>query len=254
MNLKLTRPLVVFDVETTGLDPETDRIVQLAAVRLEPDGSRLPGEWLINPGVPCSAEAEQVHGFTAEKLGAAPRWHEVAPAIHAFFDGADIGGFNVARFDLPFLRKELARVDLALGQHCVVDVMALYHKLQPRNLEAAYKHYCGRELKDAHDAAADAAATIEVLEALLVRHQYVPDDPAGLAAFGVPEGAVDPDGKLLRRSDGAIIVNFSRNHKGKPLTEVDGGFLEWMMSKDFTPEVLEHIGGELKRRRSGAAP
>lgn len=253
--LELERPLVVFDLETTGVDPETDRIVEISACRLDPDGGRTWLDHRVNPGIPIPPEAAAIHGISDEDVADAPRFDDLADEIEAFFEGADLGGFNVARFDLPALDAEFRRVgrDVGLTGRQVVDVMTIFHRKERRDLGAAVRLYLGREHDGAHAARADVEATVGILEAQVRRYDDLPGTVEGLDAWckAPPPGALD-HGRRLVWSAGEAVVNFGP-HRGRTLREVAAdpdarGFLRWILGKDFEADVKRIVADALDGR------
>ena len=249
MRLKLTRPLVILDVETTGVHPQVDRIVQIGLVKLYP-GDRWPTEWLtlINPCMLIPPEVTRVHGITDAMVADAPRFAEIASKLAGGLKDCDLGGFNV-RFDLLFLKNEFSRVGgkTVLDGAKIVDPFRIYSQREPRTLTAAYEYYTGKKLEGAHDALVDARAAAEVLISQLERYPDLPDtvDELHRVYFEqVAEGFLDPDGKLAWRH-GLATINFGK-WATIPLARVDKGYLKWMMDGDFTPEVKHIIGEALK--------
>ncbi len=244
--LHLTRPIVCFDLETTGVDPATDRIVQISVLRVEPDGSRQVRTRKINPGRPIPPEATAVHGIRDEDVADAPTFRRIAKGLLDLLDGADLAGFNVSRFDIPLLDREFRDCGLSLGldQRRIVDAMTIFHRMEPRDLSAATKFYLGREHSGAHDAEADVVASFEVLEAQLERYGDLPRSVDELDAWirQVPENAADPDGKFVHE-DGKVVFNFGR-HKGKPLAEVAASapdYLQWILGSDFPEDAKRFV-------------
>ncbi|MCZ2085576.1 MAG: 3'-5' exonuclease, partial [Flavobacteriales bacterium] len=167
MNLKLHKPLCVFDLETTGTQVAKDRIVEISILKVNPDSSRESKTWLVNPGMPIPPETSAIHGITDEKVKDAPTFKEIASKVMDMISGTDLGGFNSNRFDVPLLAEELLRAgfDFDLSKFKLVDAQTIFHKMEPRNLTAAYQFYCKKELINAHSAEADVLATFEVLDA-----------------------------------------------------------------------------------------
>lgn len=239
MTLNLERPLVVFDLETTGTNVNADRIVDICLVARMPDGSVDRWATLVNPGVPIPKAASDVHGITDEMVADAPRFADVAAEVVARLKGCDLGGFNVARFDLPLLQAELVRAGkpLDMGGVHVVDAMAIYHAREKRDLASAVRLYLGRAHDGAHRAQADAEATLQVLEAQ-VRHYKLAADVPALAVAGRSVEGIDADGKFVW--DGAEAVLAFGKYKGKSLRMVargDAGFLRWMLGATFAEDT-----------------
>jgi len=244
--LQLTRPIVCFDLETTGIDPASDRIVEISILRLEPDGTRLTRTRRINPGRPIPEEATAVHGIRDEDVADAPSFRQVAKGLLELLEGADLTGFNVARFDIPLLDREFrdCKLNLALDQRRIVDAMTIFHRMEPRDLSAATRFYLDREHTGAHGAEADVQASFEILEAQLTRYEELPDSVDGLDAWirRVPDNAADQSGKFVHE-DGRVVFNFGK-HKGKPLAEVAASmpdYLQWILGSDFPDDAKQVV-------------
>ena len=226
--LALDRPLAVFDIESTGLNPRTDRILELAVVRLEPGGGRTERRWLLNPGVPIPAESTAVHGITDARVRGAPRFEEKAAEILAFFRDCDLGGFGLSKLDVPILEEEFARCGMFFnaGGRRLVDALRVYHRREPRDLAAAMRFYCGEELEGAHGAAADAAAALRVLEGEFARYPDLPTDPDAFDREINPRDPfnVDREGRF-RWANREATVNFGKK-KGQTLRALAGRFPE----------------------------
>lgn len=239
MKLNLKRPAIVFDLETTGVNLTQDRIIELSVIKIHPDGLEETKTRRINPGMPIPPSSTEVHGITDEDVADCPTFDQVAKSLYEWIQDCDIIGFNSNKFDVPMLMEEFLRagveVDLS-GVH-LIDVQNIYHKLERRNLSAAYQFYCGKELKDAHSAEADTRATYEILMAQL---DHYPDDLVNdvesLSEFSRYNRNVDFAGLLIYNEQGDIIINFGK-YKGKPLRDVlikDPGYYSWVMQADFT--------------------
>ena len=245
MRLTLERPLIVFDVETTGLDPVRDRIVELAALKIFPDGHREEKCKRFNPLIPIPKEASDVHGITDEDVKNEPPFAKVARGemgIAAFFADCDLAGFNIVNFDVPILQAELDRADakLDLSKVAMVDAYKLFTAKEPRNLEAAVTFYCGRDHEDAHSALGDVKATAEVLAAQLERYPDLPVTPAELDAFVRKPEWVDRQGKLRLVND-KITVAFGRN-KGRTLEYLareEPDYIRWMIQNEVVPDAMD---------------
>jgi len=240
MLLSLERPLAFFDLETTGVRIGKDRIVQIGIVRLLPDGTRERYQTLVNPEMPIPPEATAVHGISDFDVSFAPRLREVASEVLGHLEGCDLAGFNVIRFDVPFLAEELHRVgqpwDTALLR--IVDAQRIFHKTERRDLSAALKFYTGREHDGAHDALSDVEATADVLLAQLDRYTDLPREVAALGEFsGDRDRAPDPAGKLKFDDRGTVCLGFGK-YSGWPLENIgrnDPGYLQWLMTKAELP-------------------
>jgi len=245
-NLRLEKPLIVFDLETTGVDTDRDRIVEIAAVKVLPDGSRESRRRLVNPGIPIPAGATAVHGITDEDVRDAPSFSKIAQGFLDFLGDGDLAGFNVARFDVPMLARELrdCGLDLNAGARRVIDAMTIYHRKERRDLSAAVKFFLGRDHEGAHSADADVDATLDVLEAQLARYDDLPNTVAELDRWqrNVPENAVDAGGKFVWEN-GVAVVAFGK-HKGRSLEEMvkkHRGYLEWIRGADFPEDAREIV-------------
>lgn len=243
-HVNLERPLVCFDLETTGVSPERDRIVEIGLVRVEPDGTRKSYRTLVNPEMPIPPQATAVHGISDADVAGAPTLAGVARELIALFDGADLAGFNSIGYDAPLLENDLRRVgvEFSLEGRRHVDAMRIFHRMEPRTLVAAYLKYCGKDLTEAHAALADVEATLEVLDAMVERYEELPDDVAALHEISNPnEGRwVDRTRKLEWNDAGQAVFTFGK-HGGKTLQEVARlapDYLEWMLGKDFSAELL----------------
>ena len=257
-NLKLTRPLAVFDLETTGIDVEKDKIVQLAIIRVEPYGTRRTFETLVNPERPIPPEATAVHGIKDSDVANAPTFAQVRREVEELLADADLAGYNSVRFDQPLLAAELKRAGSEMDFRDVkhLDAMRIFHQMERRDLTAAYKFYCDKDLVDAHSALADTTATLEILDAQIARYDEVPDDVENLHVFCNPDEGkyVDRTRKLVWNDDGEAEFTFGK-YQGRSINAVAGenrGYLEWMLSKDFSEELKsimrEALGGVFPRK------
>jgi len=240
--IQLDRPLIVFDIEATGTSPRVDRIIELAAVRIEPDGSETPGYWLLNPGIPIPVETTAVHGITDEIVRSCPTFKEKSLEILAYFGEADLAGFNAGRFDIPMLAEEFARVGIIFDadRRRLLDAQRIFHAKEPRDLSAALAFYCGREHVDAHGAEADVRATLDVL---LGQFRRYPDLPKDLDALDRLFNPIDPfnadrSGRLRWVND-ELTVNFGKKKgaKVRDLVAEDPGFLKWIIKNDFPQDT-----------------
>ena len=241
MQLALQRPLAFFDLETTGIKIGKDRIVQVGVVRLDPDGVRTSYQSLVNPGIPIPAEATAIHGITDLDVAMAPTLDAIATELLDQLAGCDLAGFNCLRFDVPFLAEEFFRVGVEwdYANLRVVDVARIYHQMEPRNLSAALKYYCGREHEGAHDALADVEATADVLLAQLERY---PDKLQGTVDFlgelsGDRKRSPDAAGKLKFDDRGQVCLAFGKyaNWTLESIGRNDPGYLQWLMTKAELP-------------------
>lgn len=251
--LTLKRPLVFFDVETTGIDPFHDRIIEIGAVKLLPDGTQTEYHRRINPGMPIPPGATAIHNITDDMVKDEPYFGDIIPELQELFFDADLGGYNVKIFDIPILTTEFKRVGLDLDYETmnIVDAMAIFKIKEPRTLTAAYKKYCGKELENAHSAVADIRASIEVLEGQLSFYSDLPATPEELHTFCFPKDpdAFDAEGKL-RFVDGKLTINFGKN-KGKSLEELasyDRYYLDWILNGSFPEKVKKAVKQALNER------
>lgn len=244
MKLNLKRPIVFFDLETTGTNITNDRIVEISVVKVMPDGSEIVKTRRINPGCPIPAEATAVHHITDEDVKNEPEFRKVARSLADFFAGCDIAGFNSNRFDIPLLDQEFQRagVDCDFSKARFVDVQTIFHKKEQRTLVAAYKFYCGKDLGDeAHSAAGDTMATYEVLKAQLDRYEDLPNDIEALSEFSSQNRNVDFMGRLIYDEQRREVINFGK-YKGRLAEEVlknDPGYYSWIMQGDFTKNTKD---------------
>jgi DNA polymerase-3 subunit epsilon len=244
-NLQLERPLVFFDLETTGTDPARDKIVEIAVLRLEPDGSRVARTRRINPERPIPPDAVAIHGIRDDDVREEPPFRRVAKGLLELLEGADLAGFNVRRFDVPLLDRELREcgLDLHVDRRRIVDAMTIFHRKEPRDLSAAVRYYLGREHEGAHAAEADLTATLEVLDAQLERYDDLPRSVAELDGWSRSgRDAVDEHGKFVRR-DNDVVFAFGK-HQGRSLRDVAQeapDYLQWIVSSDFPEDAKQLV-------------
>ena len=246
---KLNRPLVWLDLETTGLDPRRDRIVEISIIREEPDGSVEERTRRINPQMPIAAGATAIHGITNDDVKDEPPFDRVAKDLAGILEGADLGGFGVTRFDLPLLSAEFRRagVSFSLAGRSVIDAKTIYHQKEPRDLSAASRYYLGNDLQSAHSAAADVKAARDVFYQQLERYPDLAGDVDSLSEQLRDASWVDTEGKLSWHG-GEAAINFGK-HRGRTLRELASNqpdYLEWMVGSDFSTEVIEIIRNALK--------
>ena len=244
MKLTLDRPIVFFDVETTGLNIGTDRIIEIAMLKVMPDGQTRQLIHRINPGRPIPDEAYQIHGISNEDVADKPTFSQLAGEIATFIRDCDLGGYNSDKFDIPVLAEEFARAnyDIDLKRTRFVDVQAIFFKKEPRNLSAAYRFYCGRNLENAHSAMADVQATWEVLQAQLDRYDDLVPKVESLSEMSQASKFVDFAGRIIFDDAGEELFNFGR-HKGKKVLDVfrkEPQYYDWMMQGDF-PEYTKRV-------------
>lgn len=237
MNLKLYKPLCVFDLETTGTNVGKDRIVEICILKVNPDASRESKTWLVNPEMPIPKESSAIHGITDDRVKDAPTFKDIASKVLEMISGSDLGGFNSNRFDVPLLAEELLRagLDFDLSKFKLVDAQTIYHKMEPRNLSAAYNFYCQKTLENAHSAEADVLATFEVLDAQVGHYEDLPNEVAGLSDFSFHSKFADLAGMIHFNDKEQEIFAFGK-YKGQVVKEVfqkDLGYYGWLQSADF---------------------
>jgi DNA polymerase III subunit epsilon len=244
--LALDRPVVFFDTETTGTNPRLDRIVEIACVKIHPDGRRESLVRRLDPGMPIPRGASAVHGIFDADVAGQPTFADVAEELDGFFSGCDLAGYNVAGFDLPMLRVEFLRAgrDFDVASRRLIDAQRIFFAHEPRHLTAAARLYCGREHAGAHGALADAEMTLDVFVGQLERYGDLPRSVAQLHELYCAglDRDVDPEGKI-RLVDGEPTVNFGR-YRGRTLKEMgreDPSFLEWILSEDFSRPVKDIV-------------
>ncbi len=248
MNLKLYKPLCTFDLETTGTNISKDRIVEICILKVNPDASRETKTWIVNPEMLIPKESSAIHGITDEKVKDAPTFREIAPKIQEMISGCDLAGFNSNRFDVPLLAEEFLRVglDFDLSKIKLVDAQTIFHKMEQRNLTAAYKFYCKKDLENAHSAEADVLATFEVLDAQVAHYEDLPNDIAGLSEFSFHNKFADLAGMIHFDENNQEIFGFGK-YKGQNVKEVfqkDLGYYAWIQNADFplyTKKILTGI-------------
>ncbi len=239
MKLNLKNPLVFFDLETTGTNINSDRIVEICYLKVYPNGNEESKTLRINPEMHIPEDSSAIHGIYDEDVKDCPTFKDVAKKIATDIEGCDLAGFNSNRFDIPVLAEEFLRagIDIDLMKRKFVDVQVIYHKLEQRTLSAAYKFYCNKNLEDAHTAEADTRATYEVLKAQLDRYpDTLENDIAFLSNYSCFNKNVDFAGRIVYNDQGVEVFNFGK-YKGMPVTEIllkDPGYYSWIMQGDFT--------------------
>ncbi|MGJ8659803.1 3'-5' exonuclease [Cellulophaga fucicola] len=248
MDLKLTRPICFFDLETTGINVAKDRVVEISILKVYPNGNKESKTWLVNPEMQIPEEVIAVHGITNEKVANEPTFAALSKEIYAMIKDCDLGGYNSDRFDIPLLAEEMLRadVDFDMKNTVSVDVQTIFHKMEKRTLEAAYKFYCDKDLTNAHSAAADTNATYEVLKSQLDRYPELENDIKKLSEFTTRRKFVDFAGFIIIDKDGDAAFSFGK-HKGKKVDAVlekEPGYFGWILNADFplyTKKVLTQI-------------
>lgn len=250
MSLLLQRPLVFIDLETTGVNLATDRIVEIAIVKVLQNGTKLVKQKIINPQIPIPKSSSDIHGITDEKVKDAPTFKEVANELKQFIDNADLSGYNSNRFDIPLLMEEFIRagITIEMTNRKLVDVQHIFHMMEKRTLGAAYKFYCEKELDGAHSAEADATATWEILEAQLTRYEHLGNTLETILQFTGEEKFVDFARRFKMEND-VEVFNFGK-HKGRPVCDVlkaEPQYYDWMMKGDFPLHTKQKLTEILNR-------
>ena len=253
MKLNLKRPLVFFDLETTGINITNDRIVELSYIKVMPDGSEIRKTVRVNPGMHIPESATAIHHITDDDVKDKPLFKQVAKQLSNDFEGCDFAGFNSNRFDIPLLVEEFLRagVNFDISKRKFIDIQTIFHKMEQRTLTAAYKFYCNKDLDNAHSANADTEATYEVLQAQLDRYPSLENDVDFLAKYSAQNRNVDLAGRIILNDNNVEVFNFGK-YKGQPVVDVlkkDCGYFGWIMQGDFpqnTKNVLTNIKLRMK--------
>ena len=261
MRLQLDKPLIIFDLETTGTNITSDRIVEIAMIKIYPDYSEEEYCKRVNPGIPIPPEITEIHGISNEDIANSPRFEEIAEEVLNFIADGDLGGYNSNKFDIPVLAEELMRAGLAVDFSIrkFVDVQNIFHKMEQRTLAAAYQFYCNKSIENAHSALYDAKATWEVLKAQLDRYTDLSEKVDELSKFSTVGNftLLDFAGRIAKNEKGEAIYNFGK-HKGKSVREVnkiEPGYYGWMLDADFplyTKQVLRAEMEKIKLERQHA--
>lgn len=255
MRLKLDRPLIIFDLETTGTNILSDRIVEISLIKVYPDGTQERKTRRLNPEMPIPAEATAVHHITDEMVKNEPTFRQISKSLLNIFDGADVAGYNSNKFDVPLLIEEFARVGekFDMEGRKFIDVQNIFHKMEQRTLIAAYRFYCGKDLNNPHSAVADTQATFEVLLGQLERYPDLGADVESLADFSRMNKAVDLAGRIVEDEKGEPVFNFGK-HKGRSVKDVfrrEPSFYSWMMQGEFaknTKDVITKLFAETRKQ------
>jgi len=248
MQINLVNPLIFIDLETTGINVNKDRVVEISMLKVFPNGKEESKTRRINPEMPIPPEATAIHGITDEDVKDCPRFKTIAKSLAAQIEGCDLAGFNSNRFDIPLLAEEFLRadVDIDLSKRKFVDVQTIFHKMEQRTLSAAYKFYCNKDLELAHSAEIDAKATYEVLKAQLERYADLKNDINFLSEFSSFNNNVDFAGRMIYNAKREEVFNFGK-YKGRLVTEVfniDPSYYSWILNGDFalnTKKILTEI-------------
>lgn len=253
MKLNLTKPIVFFDLETTGVNIAKDRVVEISILKVFPNGNKESKTWLVNPEIEIPKEASDIHGITNEKLVTEPTFKELAPQINELIGDADLAGFNSNRFDIPLLAEELLRagIDFDMNNRKAVDVQTIFHKKEQRTLGAGYQFYCGKELVGAHGAEADTNATYEILLAQVEKYEDLENSVEALSEFSTHGKRADFAGFILFNDKDQEIFSFGK-YKGRTVEEVlkeNPGYNAWIQNADF-PLYTKKVLREIKERMS----
>ena len=245
MQLNLKRPIIFFDLETTGTNITRDRIVEFSYIKVYPDGKEESKTRRLNPEMPIPADASAIHHIYDEDVKDEPTFRQISKALLQIFEGCDIAGYNSNKFDVPLLIEEFGRAGLNfdVANRHFIDVQNIFHKMEKRTLVAAYKFYCGKDLEDAHSALADTQATYEVLKSQLDMYGELENDVEKLAEFSRAGKAVDLAARVVLNDKDVPVFNFGK-HKGKPVKEVfkkEPSFYSWMMQGDFAKNTKDVI-------------
>ncbi|GAB1856321.1 3'-5' exonuclease [Flavobacteriaceae bacterium MHTCC 0001] len=248
MSLNLTKPICFFDLETTGINITSDRIVEISVLKVYPSGKEECKTWRVNPEMPIPKDVSEIHGITDADVADKPTFKTLAKEVYNMIKDSDLGGFNSNRFDIPLLAEEMLRadVDFDMKNRLAIDVQTIFHKMEQRTLSAAYKFYCNKSLDDAHSAEADTNATYEVLKAQIEKYDALENDTKFLAEFSSRKKFADFAGFIAYNKNGEECFSFGK-HKGKLVTEVlekEPGYFGWLLNADFplyTKKVLTAI-------------
>lgn len=255
--LSLKRPIIFFDLESTGTDAARDRIIEMALVKLYPDGKRDTYIKRVNPGIPIPASTTAIHGITDEDIKDCMAFKQIAHNLYDWMKGCDLGGYASSKFDIPMLAEEFLRagINVDFTERHMIDVQQVFFKMESRTLSAAYNFYCSKKLENAHSAEADTLATIEVLEAQLERYADLSPDVKDLHAFTEGDPFVDYARRIVMR-DGHPVFNFGK-HKGRKVEDIftqEPQYYDWMMQADFslhTKQKISEILNKMKLSKSG---
>jgi len=253
MKLNLTKPIVFFDLETTGVNIGSDRIVEISILKVFPNGNKESKTWLVNPEIEIPQGATDVHGITNEQVVTEPTFKELAPKVNEMIADSDLAGFNSNRFDIPLLAEELMRagIDFDMNNRKAIDVQVIFHKKEQRTLGAGYQFYCGKELEGAHGAEADTNATYEILLAQLEKYDDIENSVEALSEFSTHGKRADFAGFILMNEDDQEIFSFGK-YKGRTVEDVlkeNPGYNNWIQNADF-PLYTKKVLREIKERMS----
>jgi len=253
MKLNLEKPIVFFDLETTGINIGTDRIVEISILKVFPNGNKESKTWLVNPEMEIPKDSSDIHGITNEQVVAEPTFKELASQVSALIAGCDLAGFNSNRFDIPLLAEELMRagIDFDMNDRKAIDVQVIFHKKEQRTLSAGYQFYCGKELEGAHGAEADTNATYEILLAQIAKYEDIGNTVEVLSEFSTHGKRADFAGFILVNEDEQEVFSFGK-YKNRTVEEVfkeNPGYHNWIQNADF-PLFTKKVLREIKQRMS----
>ena len=254
MKLKLERPLVFFDLETTGTNPTTDRIVEISLIKVMPDGREMEHSHRINPGIPIPASSTAIHHITDADVASEPKFSDIAAKLNKWLEGCDMAGYNSNKFDVPLLMEEFKRAGIPFDTsgRRFVDVQNIFYAMEPRTLVAAYRFYCGKDLEGAHSATCDTHATYEVLMSQLDRYEDLQNDVEKLSKIG-QKRTLDLAGRIAEDENGNPVFNFGK-YKGQKVEDVfkrDIGYYSWMMQGEFpqnTKDVITRLRYKFRKK------
>lgn len=256
MRIELHKPIVFFDLETTGVNVATDRIVEISIIKVFPNGTEERKTYRINPEMPIPPQSTAVHGISDADVADCPKFKQIAKELVDIFIDADIAGYNSNKFDVPLLAEEFIRaeVNFDLKKRNFVDVMSIFMKKEPRNLSAAYKFYCNADLENAHSANADTEATYEVFKAQLERYSDIGNSIQEISKFSTYNSNADFMGRFIYDADNNVVVNFGK-YKGQLLSDVfkkDSAYYDWMMKGDFALYTKKVLADEYMKFKMGS--
>lgn len=258
--LNLEKPIVFFDLETTGINIAKDRIVEIAILKILPNGNKESKTWLVNPEIEIPKEASDIHGITNEKVVTEPTFKELASQVSEMIAGCDLAGFNSNRFDIPLLAEEMLRaeIDFDMNNRVAIDVQVIFHKKEQRTLSAGYQFYCGKELTDAHSATADTNATYEILLAQLEKYDDLENDVMKLSEFSSHKKRADFAGFIMVDEDEDEYFTFGKykNQKVKNVLARDKGYYNWIQNAEFplyTKKVLKEVAEKNNPKKKSAS-
>ena len=237
MTLILKRPLVFIDLEATGLNVGSDRIVEIALLKIHPNGNKESKVYKVNPTIPIPLESSKIHGIYDKDIESSPTFQDLSRELNAFLGGADVAGYNSNKFDIPMLIEEFTRCNIHfdLSNRKLIDVQNIFHKMEQRTLSAAYQFYCNKVLENAHSAESDTTATYEVLVSQLQKYDSLKNDVDFLSQFSSVTKNVDLAGRIVFNDKGEEVFNFGK-YKGRIVHEVftvEPSYYDWMMKGDF---------------------